>query len=210
MSNILLNFLALNNSNFVFDIYRKQYSENADSDLYTCYLPTGKDIHEKTNYFISFDDLEGFEKVSINSEQSLSLTKRLLYQSLFTEISRDPPFPLRTYDRPYQSNRVEFIVEQFEEGDRIVMLSPYFLESRGQFGFLIDFRFAKKLAITHSGRVQQLSFSLDVKGKSNKDFYSDKFSILKKFLAKAAPRFTGIPFIGENSDSFTLENTMYN
>ena len=79
---------------------------------------------------------------------------------------------------------------EHKEGNEQLVLQPYFLRSKQQFGLLVDFHFRVHEGIEFSRRVQQLSLSLDKNGRRNVDFYSDRFEKITSFL-----RARGVAFI---------------
>ena len=80
--------------------------------------------------------------------------------------------------------RVEIIVGTHPEGEQVVSLEPYLLRSRGQFGFLADFRFHPNEGSLGTRRALQLSLSLDRHGRPNPNYYADRYSHLAEFVTE--------------------------
>lgn len=80
--------------------------------------------------------------------------------------------------------RVEVITKTYPEGSQVISLEPYLLRSRGQFGFLADFRFHPTKEHRGTRRSLQLSLSLDKHGRPNPNFYADRYSQLAAFVTK--------------------------
>ena len=79
-------------------------------------------------------------------------------------------------------------MKHHNEGDQIVWLEPYFLKSDGKYGFLADFKFDTASDETFSRRIQQLSLSLDRDGRSNQNYYLDKFERIQQFVSEYQSR----------------------
>lgn len=80
--------------------------------------------------------------------------------------------------------RVEIVIATYEEGSQVISLEPYLLRSRRKFGFLADFRFHPTEEHRGTQRSQQLSLSLDRHGRSNPNYYADRYAHLADFVKK--------------------------
>ena len=80
--------------------------------------------------------------------------------------------------------RVEIIMNRYPEGSQVILLEPYLLRSRRQFGFLADFRFRPTEEHRGTQRALQLSLSLDRSGQRNANYYADRYSHLDAFVKK--------------------------
>ena len=69
-------------------------------------------------------------------------------------------------------------------GDKTIWLEPYFLKVKGQFGFLIDFRFIKSANYPFNREVQKYSLSLNKDYRTNIDYNIDKYRYLGDFIKK--------------------------
>lgn len=78
--------------------------------------------------------------------------------------------------------RVEITIATYPEGIQVISLEPYLLRSRGLFGFLADFRFHPKEEHQGTNRSRQLSFSLDQNGRTNLNYYADRYSHLSDYV----------------------------
>ena len=72
--------------------------------------------------------------------------------------------------------------KEHAEGTQGLVLQPYLLRVTQQFGVLADFHFRKLPEVKFGRRVQQLSLSLDARGKRNLDFYVDRFGKIDEYL----------------------------
>ena len=77
---------------------------------------------------------------------------------------------------------VEVVIEEYDEGERIILLEPYFLRSYEQYGFLVNLHFRPKEEYRGTQRALQLSFALDKNKKSNLNNYADRYSQLVAFV----------------------------
>lgn len=84
-------------------------------------------------------------------------------------------------------------------------MSPYFLEEQNTYGFIIDFKFSKKDGIPFDKEVQKLSLSLDSNGRSNKNYYSDKFRLVNNFIKEI---YTSIKNIGTSNNPITISSNL--
>jgi hypothetical protein len=95
-------------------------------------------------------------------------------------LTRVPKF--RISPRKFEKSTVEFIIEETNLGEKIIFLSPYYIYSLREFGFLVDFGFRKQKNVSYTREIQKLSLSLDKNYRSNKAYYSDKYKIISNFL----------------------------
>ena len=89
--------------------------------------------------------------------------------------------------------RVEITIATHDEGSQVISLEPYLLRSRSQFGFLADFRFHPIEEHRGTQRSQQLSLSLDRHGRSNPNYYADRYAHLADFVKKYHSRIFSSP-----------------
>src|SRR5690606_19464247 len=87
-------------------------------------------------------------------------------------------------NRRFTEEQIEFTLHEFQQGKQIIFLSPFYFEEQKRYGFIIDFKFSKHKALPFNKEVQILSLSLDRHGRSNKNYYSDKFRMIQSFLDK--------------------------
>ena len=79
---------------------------------------------------------------------------------------------------------IEIITAEYDEGNQVVALEPYFLRCSRKFGFLADFRFHSTKEHRYTRRSLQLSLSLDSRGQPNRNHYADRYSHLAEFVEK--------------------------
>jgi hypothetical protein len=184
--NIVLNFLPLNEQLFSFRVYRRlvKHQEQKWADNIREYnLPVIQGETENfTRYWVSFSEFENSELFTVNTNTNNYLTGWYLHNLLLNRINNQPQIKLCEYKSKYYKLRLYFEIEGYKEGVRSIWLEPYFLKKKQKFGFLIGFRFFLNENQSFNKRVQQLSFSLDNDGRSNKNFHIDIFEYLKKFI----------------------------
>jgi len=186
MPNIRLNILPISENDFSFFVYRKFRNENdlREEDTFCYHLPEELDSKEKKGYWISFVEKEGFEKFDSHCTYAIGLTKKFLLEQLAITLTQKGSPLEYTIVRRFTEDKIEFTLHDFSKGKQIIYLSPFYFEEQKRFGFIIDFRFSRNKAIPFDKDVQVLSLSLDKQGKSNKNYYSDKFALIQLFLEK--------------------------
>lgn len=184
--NIVLNFLPLNEQLFSFRVYRRlvKHKEQKWADNIRRYnLPVNQGETENfTSYWVSFSEFENSELFTVNTNTNNYLTEWYIHSLLLQRINGQQSIKLYNHRSKFNELRTYFEIERYNEGVRSVWLEPYFLNKKNKFGFLIGFRFFLNQNQSFNKRVQQLSFSLDSEGKSNKNFHIDVFEFFKKFI----------------------------
>jgi hypothetical protein len=186
MANIRLNILPIRENAFSFKIYRrpKTDEDTRQDNIYLYYLPQGDDLKIRSPYLVSFTPIEGYTEFVAHSAQAIGLTKRFLTHLLISNLHADG-CPLQFYlHRSFAVEKVNFVLKEFPKGKQIVFLSPYYFEELKRFGFIIDSHFIKNQEVSFDKEVQILSLSLDKNGRSNRNYYADKFDLIQLFLEK--------------------------
>ena len=189
---IALNFFPLAQQEFSFSVYRCPYNQkDRRSDYPECTkrkLPSGDTDEDGspiyTDYWVSFDPVNGFEKYTCNSDTNNFISIDYLYQMLKSTCSQKLDSGEFKLGDGFRKRMVFFVLDTYHEGEQTVWLEPYFLKSERKFGFLADFKFLARPDIGTSQRVQQLSLSLGKDNRSNCDFYADRFEKLQQFISK--------------------------
>ena len=186
MANIRLNILPVLESEFSFKIFRRLKHENdiKEENIYQYQLPIETELKDRKLFLVSFEPKEGFEEYLTYSNHAIGLTQRFLLKQLFDKLTNNGcplPFEIK---RRFAEEQIEFTLHEFKQGKQIVFLSPFYLKEQNQFGYIIDFRFSKNKNMPFNKDVQIFSLSLDNYGRSNKNYYSDKFRLIQSFLDK--------------------------
>ncbi|MEO5643873.1 MAG: Piwi domain-containing protein [Bacteroidia bacterium] len=208
MANIRLNILPISESDFSFKVFRKlkQEEDTKEDAIYFYHLPEDSDLTKRKGYWVSFLPREGFEKFENHSFYAIGLTKRFLTEQLLNTLTiKGCPLPYNVYRR-FTEEKIEFTIHEFTKGKQIIYLSPFYFEEQKRFGFIIDFRFSRNKELQFDKEVQVLSLSLDSQGRSNKNYYSDKFRLIQSFLDKV---YSNIQIIREGENNLLhIENEL--
>jgi hypothetical protein len=186
MANIRLNILPIRENAFSFKIYRRLKTDEdiKQENIYLYHLPQGDDLKIRSPYLVSFTPIEGFTEFVAHSVHAIGLTKHFLTHLLISNLHAKG-CPLQFYlHKSFAVEKVDFILKEFPKGKQIVFLSPYYFEELKHFGFIVDFHFIKNQEVSFDKEVQILSLSLDKNGKSNRNYYADKYDLIQSFLEK--------------------------
>jgi Piwi domain len=184
---ISLSFFPLLDNDFSFSIYRKVHmdtSEMKPEGTQLQSLPT-EASDSRTDltyqkYWVSFEQIEGFEEFHCHCSYNFNLTKTFLDLSLLKKCKESINANLRYEEKRFTSD-LAVILSSFPEGDQAIRLSAYYLHAKKKFGYLVDFHFYQKSEV--SRRTLELSLSLK-NGYKNKDFYRDRFDEIQKFVRR--------------------------
>ncbi len=196
---IVLSFFELNNQDFTFTVYRTPYVDrrelNNDPGLSRYRLPTGDYDHNNRpiydDFWVSLEFSETLEAYECSASTCNPLTRLYLFNLLKNrcELALTESKDYTLGDEKYRVRRIEFTIDNsFVEGNQVVWIEPYYLKSSQRFGFLADFKFRRDKNAPFNIEVQKHSLSLDKAGSRNKNFYSDRFNILRTFVAKYSTR----------------------
>lgn len=187
---LVLNFFPLHDSNFSFPIYRRQFITGEKSENFPgCSkrpLPSNPNEEKYLDYWVSFDEKsqDGFSSFECNSNLNFHLTNEFLFRLIVRSCENNKVSGFYLENDHFIDQRVYFEIAEYPEGKQVIWLEPYYLKSAKKFGFLVDFKFQKKDEVPFNKRVQQLSLSLDYSGKSNTNYYSDRFQKIQEFVRK--------------------------
>ena len=183
MRGVALNFFPLKTHEFTIALYRHPYVESkrpvaGDEQAVRRSLEVDG---ERNDYWTLFQEAEGGVETVCepfdNTYATLAALRSALIQSCRENLRPDQFRVPNGFRRA-----VEITVDTFREGSQVFLLAPYLLRSRGQFGFLADFRFHPTEEHRGTRRAQQLSLSLDMRGQSNRNYYADRYSQLLRFV----------------------------
>ena len=187
-NDISFSFLPLTNSDFSFEIYRRAVDGEKSQEEYRYNLPFSnrqRDIRD--DFFVSFIPRDNSVKYVCNSFDNVKMTQKWLSFQLRAKTSssfQTAEFFLGTSFIA----RISYIIHRTQYGSQVVHVEPYFLKIAGEFGFLVDFRFAANERGRFSIEAKKLSLSLAADGLKNKNFYTDKYRIVKEFIDNTLPR----------------------
>ena len=204
--NIKLNFLPLDKSDFTLNVFYKVYDKNnnKEEDIVVYKIPDEKGQYQE--YAISFDAKNRFTDKKLNSFNNIELTKKYIF-SKCTAIGDKINYPIEIPKNFKQELFIE--IHSTNKGSQCIFLTPYYLETTKQFGFLIDFRFKKNIDIPFDIEVQKLSLSLDKYGRNNRNYYTDKYKKIIQIIPKLIKAYSitdGTDIIHLQEDFVLLES----
>jgi len=193
-SHIALNFLPLETQQFDFTVYRRKSvpGETRLGSTHERLLPISGDCEnyreaEKARYWVSYEPREGFEEFNYSSQTDFHLTENYLFHLLEVSsrslLDSDYILPERK-PSGFRFLEIKYVLKHQPNNRReLVWLEPYYLWSKREFGFLVDYsldvpgdeKFTKRdleLSLTHKN------------GRRNFDFYADRFDKIKTFVSK--------------------------
>ena len=187
---IALNFLPLNTSNFSFNVFTRKSSPNEkrwDENIRLLKLPDNDNKY--INFWVSFEQFEDSEEITINSNINIELTKWYLFTLLKNRLKNEN-IEFKPSEKSFNPFRIYIITEEItEKGKKSVWIEPYYLKIKNEFGFLVDYKFIKNQNSVFDKYIQRLSLSLNDSYQSNKNFYIDKYRYIINFLEKGFSNF---------------------
>ena len=182
---IALNFLPLNTSKFSFNVFTRKSSPNEkrwDENIRLLKLPDNDNKY--INFWVSFEQFEDSEEITINSNINIELTKWYLFTLLKNRLKNEN-IEFKPSEKSFNPFRIYIITEEItEKGKKSVWIEPYYLKIKNEFGFLVDYKFIKNQNSVFDKYIQRLSLSLNDSYQSNKNFYIDKYRYIINFLKK--------------------------
>jgi hypothetical protein len=189
---IALNFLPLNKSKFdivVWKLLCEPPEKKLSEDIRQFKLPD--ETGEYKPHWVSFSDFNGATEDKISSDNNIYLTKFYLYNLLKQKLQDSKiEFLQREKEKKFAPYHLYIITENTEWGKRVIRFEPYYLKTKKLFGFLVDYRFLKDPNIPFDRKIQQLSFSLDKKWRSNTGYHIDKYGYITNFLNQNLKKFS--------------------
>ncbi len=183
MDSIALNFVPLLKQDNSVTVYRIRVHDSSlakkDED-FRANLPAQEGDEEWVLFDVSTVERDGYEAYQFEYSQNPVLTVHLIYQDFLKTIEAgelDYYIP----EKAITLKEVRFVTEKFGEGNTELIVKPYFLKGKRQFGLLIEHKFSLKDDQPFNRQTQIRSFSLDKSGKPNIYFYKDKKSTLENF-----------------------------
>lgn len=184
--NIVLNFLPLNEQEFSFTVFRrkvKHQEKKWDNNVKSYKLPQNQDDTDNyVSYWVSFNEFENSEPFTVKASTNIYLSEWYIHFLLHQKLSAQQSVTQYNHRSVFNELRTYFEIERYSEGVKTIWLEPFHLKKNQKFGFLIGFRFFLNKNQQFNKRVQQLSFSLDNDGRSNKNFHIDIFNYLKRLI----------------------------
>jgi len=204
MNTILFNFLEISDQNLEIELYRKLTNVKNDNEgYYFGRLPNNLEAisnNSWSNYSISFEKEDGYELFKYSFQLNPFITNQLLFDYLAKSFQEYyTTFPI-SITKKYR-RIIEINIAEYEQGNQLITLEPYYLKEKKKFGFLIDFRFKMKENLSFDRETQRLSLSLDKFYKSNRDFYKNKYEKVQLVI-------DGIPEIDISKKKISLSRSL--
>ncbi|MBT9132787.1 MAG: hypothetical protein DDT32_01689 [Syntrophomonadaceae bacterium] len=194
---VALSFFKVLPQDFNFIIYRRTSNPQGETTLYPeakvrrlPLLEWTKVEHlqgevEYREFWVQYHEAEEFEPYECGSRTNTYLTLDYLFHLLK---SRCTFLPKKDYciDEGSFKPRISFVLSRHEEGNQVVWLQSYLLRAKGEFGFLADFKIDRAENVPFSRRTLELSLA-QKSGRTNRDFYADRFAKLQRFVSVYQP-----------------------
>jgi len=209
MANIRLNILPIQENSFSFKVFRKLKADTDEKkeNIFVYQLPENNDPKIRKHYLVSFTPTTGFSEFTAQSSHAIGLTKHFLTHILISQLQANG-CPLQfSLHKSFALEKIEFTIKEVPKGKQTVFLSPYYFDELKQFGFIIDFHFIKNKEVAFDREVQVLSLSLDKNGKSNRNYYADKYEIIESFLERTYESFSEVT-VDDNTSIHVMRELM--
>lgn len=186
LSQVALNFFALQPQDFSFRVFRRQLDDSEQSPPTTRWLPINLQSNASSNakrFETSLQPKDGFDEVTLGAWVCPPLTVEVIHAALIEKIGEGPlrndiELPTRKFKR-----EVAFVLKKHSDHVREVMwFRAHGMKAIGRFGFLCSFnvRVAPEATITAK---QRLELSLTHRnGRVNEAFYLDRYKKIVDFL----------------------------
>src|SRR5690606_10356098 len=202
---IRLNFLDISSQSFNFSVYRKTY-EDGDKDEATFRYRLPQDTSENSeysDYAVSFSEKENYELFECKEIYNVNLTEHYLYRLLLSNVENQNIE--HNKGKKFYDKNIDIITIKHHKGNEIISLMPYYVKSKKQFGFLVDFRFSVNQDFSLDREVLKLSLSLGDDYRSNKKYYSD---VLHKISSFVNSTFKDICNLNDTENNFTISDKL--
>ena len=181
---ITINFFSIEKQDFTIPIFKKICNENETKKDFlfpvkVFSLPSNTSPKEVLKYFITFDMQEHFSKDNISSLDNRYITlwylshlikQRCDFLNFSCKIGND------------FLNIIDFLLNKSDLGQESICILPSYQNKK--YGIILDYHFFKNKEIPYSIEMQKKSLSLDQEGRSNKNYYSDKYDKINIFIKK--------------------------
>ncbi len=185
---IHLNFLAINPDLPNFRVYRLKRDGVTDGIRRTgtksYRLPAyRRDEEDWVSYWVSMEPRDQMEEFCVTPRMNPYLTCEMLFWSLKKAARAN------LTDEQYRlftgfTKEISFIHHTHQEGNEELVVRPYYLRCKRQFGYIVDFHFRLREGETFSRKVQQLSLSLDKGYRRNLDYVSDRIRKIRDLIRR--------------------------
>lgn len=193
-SYIALNFFPLETQYFDFTVYRRICTEGEarPPSTHERLLPIPDSFENykeapKAYYWVCYEAREGFKQYNCSSQTDFHLTENYLFHLL--KVSSQSLVGT-DYDLPdwkggdFKFLEIKYVLKHHPNNRReLVWLEPYYLWSKKEFGFLVDYSLDLPRGEKYTKRDLELSLT-HKSGRRNFDFYADRFDKIREFVSQ--------------------------
>ena len=182
-NSIALNFFPLETEQFQITLYRLPFirGERPEFNNEKAVRRTLNVNDNFDEYWTLFQEPPDSIKQEVQSLDDTYLTIDALRLALVQSCSEKLPNDSFSVSKKFRRH-IEIVTGIHPEGSRVALLEPYFLRSRGQFGFLVDLRFHPNEVYRGTRKALELSLALDKHGQRNRNYYADRYTQLIDFV----------------------------
>lgn len=182
---VVLNFAPLGVDDFQFTLFvrdRQTNEANPDKEHLRSYAVLAHDAEERRDVWARLNEQEGFAPIQISARRNRYAAHWWLAHALHNHlITSTTGLKLDWHPNGF-GNYFDVGTQQHAEGWEAIRIEPYYLSSQHAFGLRLHFHFVCNAEQPFNRRVQQLSLSLDSNGRSNRNFYRDRYARIESFL----------------------------
>ena len=182
---IELNLLLLAEPLAKFSIFRKPRGQESrpSTNWFGFSLPVARSNEEWARYWVAFEPEDEFEEFVVAPLDNVYLTQRALFDGLMRSVNSTLSESSFAVPRDGFFEELQFNGIEHPEGIEQLVVQPYFLRRRKEFGWLLDYHFRKKPDVPFSRKIQQLSLTLDKNFKRNLNYYVDRYEKVNTYLS---------------------------
>ena len=195
---INLNFVSLVNTNFEIVCYRRKIQDESEErprpEVARYALPPDSSMPDNgtanwPKYWISTELVVGWDKFTFHARDNYAAALWILNKVLLPDLQKFIASVSADYEMKIVEGRfpgIDVMLKHHPEGWQGIRLELKYLKEKRQFGILVNYHFFADTAKVplNRRRIQELSFSFDSNGRSNKNFYIDRHRWEEAFLRK--------------------------
>lgn len=185
MDNIALNFVPLLRQDNRLTVYRKPVpntSQTKNLEDFRVRLPEQAADSDWTVFDVSTVKQNGYEPYEFEYTLNPILTVHLIHQEFLRTLNNQDAVPEHYIPQRISTKAVHFVTKKFDKGSTEIIVKPYFLKIKEEYGFLVEHKLALKSDQPFNKQTQIRNYSLDRSGRPNIYFYKDKKSNIETFI----------------------------
>jgi len=183
----------LETENFDYTVYRLPYTESEKPSFIDEIYSSIRRLSVNgvwDRYWVFFEEVPDSAKQICQSSDNINLTIDALRFALNNRCKKNIDESKLFINKKFR-RYVEIITDEYDEGNGVVQLEPYYLRSLRQFGFLVNQRFRAKEQYRGTSQVLKRQLILNQQGRVNPDYYINRheqlIDFVKKFHVKIFP-----------------------